>query len=391
MTYYPLTILENTTTKTPSGSLRIAQLTTLFDGKILDADDTNVWETVGSGSGSFTGNTYTMSVTSGQYKIRQSKHILPYFSGKPQMVEVTFKNFGHQANVTKKVGYFSSSAVVPYSASTDGFWVESDGTTYYLKAARNGTETISVAFTDWIGYDQLQDYDFDNFTVFLFDFLWLGGAALRLWVATPTNGFILAHSVEYVLLNSDVMMLTPNQPCRYEIRSSTGNGAFTPICSQIATEGSINESGMSYAHFNSSSLACGATGTIYALLGIKKQIAYRDVATKITGISCINTATSDAGILMLLLNPTISSPLVYSNKSKVQLALATGQTITANTGRALCAVPVGQMGASLTLNEDYLTWLSSKIDNTLDEFVLAYLATTNNQNVNGIINFKEYC
>ena len=45
---------------------RVSQLNTLGDYKILDADETLLVETVGTGTGAFTNNTYTMTVDSGE-------------------------------------------------------------------------------------------------------------------------------------------------------------------------------------------------------------------------------------------------------------------------------------------------------------------------------------
>lgn len=76
-----------------NGALKVGQLTTLFDGKILNQDDTDIWQTVGTGTGTFTPNLYQMTVSSGQYMVRQSKRFMHYFSGKSQIIEMTFDNF----------------------------------------------------------------------------------------------------------------------------------------------------------------------------------------------------------------------------------------------------------------------------------------------------------
>lgn len=103
-------ILSNTVQINPatissdaSGRLRVSWLTTLFDGKTLNADNTFVWDNKWTGTGTRGNNLYDMSVTSGQYLIRQSKRYSPYFSGKSQFVEITCDNFESEANVTKRV------------------------------------------------------------------------------------------------------------------------------------------------------------------------------------------------------------------------------------------------------------------------------------------------
>lgn len=383
-----------TVTFDAGGVMRVGQQTTLLSGRTLNADNSFIWESAGTGTGAYSNNKFNMSVTSGQWYVRQTKRRFPYFDGKSQRVEETFDTFAPQANVVKRFGYFSSNAVSPFDTTYDGFWLENDGSTIYLKAARAGTSTLSVVITDWTGYAGLAEYQtlatWDFFTVCEFKFLWLGGAVLVLTVKTSA-GFVEAHRFNYSGTAQDVFILSPNQCARYEIRSSTGTGAFRTICSQIATEGSINESGESLAVYNSSAITTNTVSTIYALIGLKKQTAYRDNAIQMTDISVGNTAnTTDSGILILLQNPTLSAAFTYGNNSMVQVAYATTQTITANTGRVLAALPASGAGAAAALNNNFLAWLSSTLENAHDEYVLAYMPITANQNVHGVLSFKEY-
>lgn len=370
------------------GRTRISQITTLFDGKNLGIDDTLAFENVGTGTATFSNNKTNLTVTSGQYEIRQTKRFFPYFSGKGQLVEQTFDNFQTEVNVIKRAGYFSTSAIAPYTANTDGFYIEDDGTKKVLKIFRNGTETASINFTAMDNYSAISSYDWSKFTVIAFDFLWLGGAILRFWVKT-SSGFTLIHSVNYSGTSVDTFTLSPNQPLRYEIRSSTGTGSLRYICSQVATEGSINESGKPLVIFNTTSITCNVVGTIYALKSIKKQSAYRDTAIQIVNVAVGITATTDAGLVMLFINPTLSAPITYANKEKIQEGTATNQTITVNTGRLIACFPISASGTDNSMKDNYYSFLSGLINNTMDEYVLAYMPTTNNQTVNGIISIKE--
>lgn len=371
------------------GRTRISQISTLLDGKVLGADDPNLFQNVGSGTATYDTNKVNLAVTSGQYEIRQSTRFNPYFSGKCQLIECTFDNFQTEANTIKRVGYFSSSAVAPHTANFDGFFIENDNGTFKIRAYRNGTSTIDVNFSDMDNYDAISSYNWANFTVIAFDFLWLGGAVLRFFVKTQ-NGFELIHTVNYSGTATDVFVLSPNQPVRYEIRSSTGAGSFRYICSQVATEGSINESGKTLSLYNATSITCNTVGTIYALKSIKKQEAFRDTPVQILDVSAGITATTDAGIMMLIINPTLSSAITYANKSRIQEGTPTNQTITANTGRVVCAVPINNAGSTDIIKENFLSFLSQSLTNTMDEYVLAYMPTTNNQTITGVLTIKEY-
>lgn len=377
------------------GVLRTGSRTTLFDGKILNADDPYIWQVVGTGTGTFVGNKYNMAVEPGEWLVRQTIRRFPYFSGKSQQEELTFDTFAPSADTVKRAGYFSSNAVTPYDVNYDGFWLESNGVSITLNASRDGTMTLNALdITDWSGYGNLAEYKspstWDNFTVVEFKFLWLGGAVLVLSVKT-SRGFVEAHRFDYAGSVTDVFILSPNQPLRYEIRSSTGTGAFRYVCSQVATEGSIDESGQGLAAYNPTAITTNTVGMIYALAGLKKQTTYRDNATQIIDVAIGNTGLqADAGILLLIINPTLSAPLSYTNNSRIQVAYATTQTITAGTGRAIAAAPASAAGAAVSLRNNYLAWLSSGINNTHHEYVLAYMPITINQSVHGIINLKEY-
>jgi len=371
--------------KDAGGRTRVSQITTLLDGKLLGADDLSLFENVGTGTATYANNKVNLSVTAGQYMIRQSKRFNPYFSGKSQLIETTNDNFQFEAGIIKRIGYFSSNAVAPYASDFDGFFFESNGITneFRFKMFRFGTSTLDLDLTAEIG-----DYDLENFSVEASDFLWLGGALARMFLKIG-NGFDLLNQFNYAGTAKDTFMLSPNQPIRYEIRSTTGTGSLRYICSQVATEGSINEGGKTLSLYNPVSVNCNSVGTIYALKSVRKQVAFRDTAVQILDISLGITATSDAGILMLIVNPTLSGEMTYVNNSKIEESTNT-RTIAAGTGRVVCAVPVNGSGSTDIIKENFLSFLSQSITNTMDEYILAYMPTTNNQSVNAILTIKEY-
>lgn len=383
-------IIENTTIIPfgfdAGGRTRVSQITTLLDGKILGGDDLSLFENVGTGTATYANNKVNLEVTSGQYMIRQSKRFCPYFAGKSQLIELTFDNFQLESGIIKRVGYFSSSATAPHTANFDGIYFESNGDTneYRLITTRQGTETLNLDVTTLVS-----GYNFENFTVIAFDFLWLGGAVLRFFLKT-SNGFELIHQFDYSGTQTDIFMLSPNKPIRYEIRSTTGTGSLRYICSQVATEGSINEGGKTLSLYNPTSVTTNAVGTIYALKAIRKQVAFRDTAIQILNIAITVNATSDAGILMLFVNPTLSGAMTYTNISKIQESTNVDRTITAGTGRLVCATPLNVAGSTDIIKENFLSFLSQNITDVMDVFVLAYMPTSSSQAVNAVLTVKEY-
>lgn len=372
-----------------AGRGRGSQLLTLFDGKVLNGEDPNKWDTKGSGTATYATNAVTLSVSAGQYEIRQSRFFTPYFSGKPQQIEITQSGFQSEAGVVKRFGYFSSSAVAPYDTAYDGWWVESDGTSYYLVTSNAGTETHRIEWTDWDNYAAVASYDWSKFTVMEVDFLWLGGAGLRLWMVID-GAFVLLHTIgNHAGYETDLIFLSPNQPVRYEIRSSTGAGSLRTICSQVSTEGATQNEGGEGISWYSEARAANTVGTIYALCGAKKQAAYRDHFCPVTEIGAA-IQTADSGVLMLLLNPTLSAPLTYTNTSRIQTGVNGSVITVTNPGRILKAVPMVSGGIQVQSPNALLRNLAVGIDNTMSELVVAYAPQSANQTVFGSMQVLEY-
>ena len=383
------------------GKFKTSSGTTLFDGKTLNTDNNNLWHVLGTGTGTFDSsgidaNGYDLSVTSGQYLVRQSNRFLPYFSGKPQEIELTFENFHNEIGVVKRVGYYSSSSTSSYNTVLDGIWLENTGTEVNFVISHSGTETLRVAQSAF-SENVLIGQNWQKFNVILIEFLWLGGLVVKLWVGDSQNTLVLAHKYSHIG-QTGVMIKSPNQPVRYEIRSSTGSGSFSAICSQVSVDGGTEESGESLAFFDKSGatvlVTTSTVGTIYAMLGLKKQIAYRDVAVKILNFGIVNSSTSDSGILMLVKDPVISTPLTYSNVGRVQQGIPTDftntATLTAGTGTIIAAIPLASNGEQVELQENYLAWLQNKVDDTLSEYILAYMPITATQTNCATMSYKVY-
>ena len=380
------------------GRKRTSNLTTLGDYKTLGFDRTLMWENAGTGTGTWGSNLYTMSVTSGQWRIRQSRFFHAYFSGKSQPIEMTCDNFHTEANLVKRFGYFSSNAVSPYDSSYDGFWLENDGTTIRLKAANAGTLTLNKTIDQWSGYANLGEYQnaatWQNFTVVLFDFLWLGGAVLRLWVRTA-SGFVLAHVFNYPGTAQGTFILSPCQPIRYEMRSTTGSGTFRPICAQVATEGSIDESGMSRSvRTPHTGVAMASIGTTYPILALRKNSLYRDVPIQIVDQQVFVTTTADQLVWELQINPTLSAGLTYADVTgtAAQAAVGNGTITVTSPGTVIMSGSLAQntLVTNGTLNKNYLAWLAQSLSNTMDQVVLCGTPITTSITGLAHMAFKEY-
>jgi hypothetical protein len=161
------------------------------------------------------------------------------------------------------------------------------------------------------------------------------------------------------------------------------------ICSQVGTEGSFAESGKTKAIFNSVSISSNSVSTIYALKGLRKLASFRDIPTQIIECNIVNTAQNESGIVMLLRNPTLSAPLTWAANGTIEEGTATNQTVAA-TGYVVAAFPATFIGSSDIMKENFLSFLSGQLNNTMDEYILAYQPATANQSVRGVMNFKNF-
>lgn len=389
-------------TVNPAGALRVSQLTTLADLKILNVDKALHWQTTGTGTLSIANNKASMSVTAGQYLIRQTYRRFPYFSGKVQTIEETCDNFQPQAGYVKRYGYFSSNAVAPFNSNLDGAWLETDDTTIYLVTSRNGTETLRVALANWSGYANLAEYqsaaNWQNFTVAELDFLWLGGAILQLWIKTSA-GFVLAHQFDYAGTAQDVFMLSPNQPVRIEIRAAggaVGTGTVRYICTQVATGGSIEESGDNWSvNTGATLLAHNTIGTTYGMIGIRKATAQRDAAISIDVFDVLLATTNDLAIWSIQINPTISAPApawtALANTGLEYTILTGAQTVTTPGYVIASGSAVQGIGfPDFPLRNNFLSFLPMGIDNTQIPYYLCLKNITGNINSFCAIGGKQH-
>lgn len=375
---------------TIDGTRRVAQSFTLFDGKILDSENNNKWNTVGTGTATYSNNSVGMSVTSGQYSIRQGKVFAPYFSGKPQRIEATCFNFHNEANVTKRIGYFSSNAVAPYNSTLDGVYLEADGTTHRLICNNAGTITHNIPAASWDNYDEIAGYDWSKFTVVSIDLLWLGGAGVRLFMVVD-GVFKLIHTIkDHAGFSSSLICKYPQQPVRYEIRSSTGVGSLTAVCSQISSEGSVAEQGEGVSVYNISK-ATNTVGINYLVCAARKTAAnrHRHIALDRTSLG-ITGATTDSGVILLCLNPTYSSAPTWSANSYIEQAAPTTDITVTDFGRVLQVFPLVSSSSAAQAPVAALKTLPVDINNTMGELALVYQPTSANQVVSGSMIFFEY-
>lgn len=371
-----------------AGRLRVSAPTAFGEYKILN----NVFPSLlleETGTATFTNNTnrVTMSVTSGQYGIITSKQYHPYFNGKSQMIEFTTAGMGSETNVEKSICYMSSVATGTYSTGFDGFrLVKSTSNVYAFEVWRNGSLTTSIPRSSWL--DKLDGtgssgmtITWDNFNVFTFDFLYLGGTSIRGYVWYNGEWIqIIQHN--YSNSDTEPIFLSPNKPVRYEIRSTTGTGSMDFICAAVFSEGDGLSQGTSITVPGANAgISPLSSGTTYAICGVRKASTSRDIFAQITSFEGM-ISSNDYINLELRLNPTVAGTFNYSAVTNTPLESATGAiTNTVTGGTVICNTYFSLNMNNAKIIDSVLAHLNSSLANTMDTIVLCATPALGSTNV----------
>lgn len=405
MSYFPTTTFAPNQFSLDAGQrLRVSEMITLGDYKELGYPHTLFYDVAGTGTWSASGsddNKFRLHVEPGQYLIRQTKLWHSYYSGKSQFIEMTFDTFGLQSGVRKLLGYYSSGTTPPYDTNYDGFWLLSNGVTneYRLVIRRSGTLTYSVPMSAWIGYEAVKNYDWNNFTVIAFDFLWLGGATFRMWIKT-SRGFELLHEIVHAGTQPDVFIHAPTQPLRYEIKSTDGTGDLRMICSTVATEGATNNLGIIrsvYTPFTGITLP--VVGTEYPVLAVRGASASNllEVQLLTQDVWASVQSTADQILWTVQINPALSGlggdlNFTQLDNSAIEYAIndVGAEVVTQGTVIASGVLSYGQLLPTQSLYDNALSWHGIKIDGTRDIYVITATPLLNPTTVAAGMNVKEF-
>lgn len=382
---------------------RVSQLNTLGDLKSINKYRTDLWlqNSLGTGTVAWnSNNTFSLGVTaSNDRAIIQSKVSYPYFAGKSQLVEVTFSQFQAQTDVIKRVGYYDS-----FSGKIDGFWLESEGLGTGAKITLNFANALDSTAYQWTTDEWInpifRNYNWEQFTVVLFDFLWLGGLRLRMFISGP-EGFVLAHEINYAgaLLEQGTFTAYPSHPVTYDIEALTTLAApatFRPICSQVASEGAIDNSGIIRScSTRTTAQTLSSNASFYPVLAIRK--AYANSPVKLLSFELSVATNNDRLYWEIQINPALSAALTFTDidaQSVTQFATGNGTIVVNTSGRVIASgyLSTGQSVRSVNFEDNFLALIGGTSPNiafTSDVYVLAVRPITTPINVLASMQVKE--
>ena len=380
------------------GRLRVSNPYTLFDGGTRYFDNTYKWDQVDTGSitSSFLPNesSILMSGAGAGSAVRQTKQVFSYQPGKSLLVLLTFVMNTPTAGVTQRAGYFGAE---------NGVYFEVAGTTKNLvirKYTSGSVDDTTEKFPQnlWNG-DKLDGtgasgitLDVANAQIFWTDIEWLGVGSVRCGFVIDGQ-FIVCHTFHHANILNKVYMTSATLPLRYELISTGPAATMRAICSTVISEGGYANRSQSRA------IGTALTGKDLSNTVYRPLVCLRMKSTALDSI-VVPTAFDVYGlqqaafVYRVILNPTLTDANWTSagDDSTVQYdisatALSGGKVITQG-------IFVGSNkggSAQVSNNEvDFSQQLGRTIAGVSDIWCLAAIATTNNDDAVGVVNWQEH-
>lgn len=340
----------------------------------------------------------SVSNTTAGNRTRQTKRRFNYQAGKSQLFFITFGNMLSLEGITKRIGLYDDNNGL-YLQSVDG--ATSLGVRSYVSGSAVDTLIPQASWNldtlDGSG-DSGITLDLSKVQIFFGDFEWLGVGRIRL-------GFVIdgipiyVHEVNNANNITSVYMSTPNLPIRCEIENDGTGGADTieQICTTIISEGGIQPEGVSRiadpATISTTIIQAAATGSVYAVAGIRLKSAALGAEVYPNKISLVAT-TNDDFMWSLHLNPTLGSALTFANIPQSAVQYAFGDTadpgiVLSDRGYVLDGgfVSTSISSDAVVSNSDFR--LGSLINGTSDVIVLAVSPLSANLDIRGMLGWKE--
>lgn len=281
------------------GRLRTSTTFTLFDSSFRYADNEK-FDTSLTGTGTKTYNSSDNSVSltvaaSSDAVVRETKRVFPYQPGKSLLILTTFTMNAPTANLKQRVGYFGTS---------NGIFLETDGTTVYMVKRSNGVDT-RVSQINWNG-NTLPTLDVSKSQIFFIDIEWLGVGSVRTGFVIDGE-FITAHTFHHANIITGTYMQTAVLPVRYEISSTGATGTLKQICSSVMSEGGYEGKSQYYFGTNapSAGVDLGTAGTVVPLVSIKLKSTQLDAIILPAEIDII-ALSNQVMSYQLILNGTLT-------------------------------------------------------------------------------------
>lgn len=332
------------------GRLRVSENHLLLSSQLTYDLLPLVWDTILTGGGTVVHNPNTssaeMTVTtsSGDKVVRQTKRYWLYRPGQAQSVSMTFASGDLVTNTRKRAGYFDDN---------DGVFLEITGTevAIVLRSSTSGSpveERVTQAnwnldTMDGSGASSI-NLDWTKSQILVIDLQWLGVGDVRIGLdVEETTTYV--HNFSNANTKDTVYMRSASLPVRYEIENTgvSAGAQFDQICTSVVREGGFEEEGFATAYSTSLQTPQAATTTPQTVLAIQLRPSHvhafiRPVAVQITNL------TNSVMRWHAVLNPTVSGSYTWANHGQAGQVSTSQLDYIAGTGHTVAAGAVVSQG-----------------------------------------------
>lgn len=388
--------------------LRVSNPKTVFDSKQLHSKLPSFWDEVLSGSATSVHvsadamTDMTVTASSADFVIRQTKIRFNYQPGKSQLIIMTASQMGTQTGVTKRMGLFNDDGTGNNLTPKNGIFFSSSSSLSW-NIAKDGVVTETVNRSNW-NVDPLDgtgpsgyNLDFDKTLIYFIDYSWLGVGSVRTGIIVDECMHI-AHIFRHSNVNSSVYMSTPNLPLRYDIQSDgSGAGSMDHICSTVISEGGQEATGVTRSASRGDSVFQTQNDTdIYPLISIRLQQDKSDISVTPINVSAILTSNADYRWLVVVdatVAGTDAASWVPVTNSAVEYDISRDNTNKISGGEVIATgyIDKGQKAQISSSVQDAVFKLGSYIDGTMQELIFAVQPVVgSNENFYGSITWREF-
>lgn len=332
-----------------------------------------------------------MAVSSdGDYVIRQSKQRHNYQAGKGQLIYMT-GIITPTNDTVQRIGYFQGGTSAPYDV-IDGLCFEADEQVFSVNIYKGGSKEQTATRNNW-NIDKLdgtgpsgKTINFGRCQIYVIDFQYLGVGRVRFGfdidgVVYYVHQFLNANSV------TNVYMRSPNQPIRYEVRSTGGEATMKQICCSVQSEGGKDPAGLVAAVYRDANLSISTNWLM--LKAIRLKSAQLDATVSVLSKSTIAVSSGDYQ-WALFWNPTIAGTYVWSDVSGSSIQEADGDGT--NTVTPSLPIDTGYNSSdtdAVTQSVNSTLRLGSNIDGTQDVIALCIRTISGSDNFQGSMTLRE--
>lgn len=309
--------------------MRISHPTGIFESTLTYDKQPLLWneETVGTATSVHLPNESSVLMTvsaNADSVIRQSRNFFRYQPGKSQLVFMTYAFGDGDANVRKRIGYFS--------AENGVFLEEINGTVWMVVRSKTSGSVVDTRIeqSSW-NLDTFAAFDSTKAQIFVLDLEWLGTGRVRV-------GFVIDGKIRYVheFLHANaldgVYMTSAQLPVRVEVVATDVPSApneFKTICASVISEGGQDQHiGFPFSVANTSTRAITVAKT--PILSIQPKATFNSIANHVQviqrGLSAFNSGNAGA-LIEVIYNGTLTGASFASVDASSVMEFDTAATV----------------------------------------------------------------